>query len=102
MNENTGKVRKNLTASEARNLADTSLASLNEIYKFIRQAASYNKVELEYTFDKTSKKAIEHVVSHLRSYGYGVAYINYNSNPEIKVYDFYENKNNITCILISW
>lgn len=69
---------KFLTAQEARELSESSMALKNHIYKAIKEEAKENRSELWYGVNGVSPRALDEVIRNLLDNDYAVSLIDDN------------------------
>lgn len=77
------KEQTRLTASEARQIAETSLCMLNNMYSMIRAAAKTNRTSIEWIIDdNTPAKVTDSILVSLKENGYTVTQTNNDTSNE--------------------
>ena len=67
-----GKKFDAISAAQARDLAITSLYTINHIYKEIKRASQENRISTFWSFNFCSEEIIRDVINELKEQGYTV------------------------------
>ena len=94
--------KKTINAKEARDLANTSVAPLNHIYKAIKETAKYGGVFTGYYWDSVSGNLLQTIVDDLRKNGFSVyCYIENEQGESIAIANL-QGDHKFTRIQINW